>query len=257
MESGDDIKFGKLRRFNLAMGALHLIQGALMLAISKNSTLPVKETLFGYDPVTQEVFQTTSVLVDLPLAPFVAMFLFISAIAHFSVASPKGYPWYVRNLKEGINPARWYEYAFSSSIMIVIIAMLCGIFELGSLILLFALNATMNLFGMMMERHNQTTKKTDWTSYIYGCFAGLVVWIVVGIYFFGAVLNSTETVPTFVYFIFFSLAFFFNIFAVNMVLQYRGKGKWKDYLYGEKVYIVLSLTAKSALAWQVFAGTLR
>ena len=257
MESGDDVKFGKLRRFNLAMGVLHLIQGALMLAISKSSTLPVKETLFGYDPITEEVFQTTSVLVDLPLAPFVAMFLFISAIAHFSVASPKGYPWYVKNLKEGINPARWYEYAFSSSIMIVIIAMLCGIFELGSLILLFALNATMNLFGMMMERHNQTTKRTDWTSYIYGCFAGLVVWIVVGIYFFGAVLNSTEAVPTFVYFIFFSLAFFFNIFAVNMVLQYRGKGKWKDYLYGERVYIVLSLTAKSALAWQVFAGTLR
>jgi len=42
-----------------------------------------------------------------------------------------------------------------------------------------------------------------------------------------------------------------------MFLQYKKIGKWKDYLYGEKVYIILSLVAKSALAWQVFAGTLR
>ena len=39
-------------------------------------------------------------------------------------------------------------------------------------------------------------------------------------------------------------------------LQYRQIGKWRDYLYGEKVYITLSLVAKSLLAWQVFAGTL-
>jgi hypothetical protein len=39
-------------------------------------------------------------------------------------------------------------------------------------------------------------------------------------------------------------------------LQYRAKGRFRNYLYGEKVYLVLSLVAKSALAWQVFAGTL-
>ncbi len=50
---------------------------------------------------------------------------------------------------------------------------------------------------------------------------------------------------------------FFNVFAVNMLLQYRRLGRWRDYLYGERVYMLLSLTAKSALAWQVFAGTLQ
>jgi hypothetical protein len=50
---------------------------------------------------------------------------------------------------------------------------------------------------------------------------------------------------------------FFNIFAVNQVLQYKKVGRWRDYLYGERAYVVLSLVAKSLLAWQVFAGTLR
>ena len=48
----------------------------------------------------------------------------------------------------------------------------------------------------------------------------------------------------------------FNCFAVNQWLQYRRVGRWSDYLFGEKTYLVLSLVAKSLLSWQVFAGTL-
>jgi hypothetical protein len=141
--------------------------------------------------------------------------------------------------------------------MIVVISMLVGIYDLGALLPIFALNACMNLFGLMMELHNQTTAKTNWTSYFYGVFAGFIPWVVIGIYLGGAGLASGGGVPTFVYYIFGSIAFFFNIFAVNMILQYKQVGKWKDYLYGERVYIILSLVAKSLLAWQVFFGTLR
>lgn len=62
--------------------------------------------------------------------------------------------------------------------------------------------------------------------------------------------------PAFVYAIFVSLFVFFNSFALNMLLQYRQIGPWRSYLFGESAYILLSLTAKSALAWQVFAGAL-
>ncbi len=44
--------------------------------------------------------------------------------------------------------------------------------------------------------------------------------------------------------------------SINMVLQYKKVGRWKDYLFGERAYIVLSLTAKTVLAWLIFAGTL-
>jgi hypothetical protein len=256
MEATSDPKFVKLRKFNMAMGFLHLIQGALMLWLSNSFSVPVETNFLTYNDVTGEFFKVTDVIVNLRLGPMVAAFLFVSAIAHLSL-STKAYPWYVKNLQKGINYARWYEYAISSSIMIVVIAMLCGIYELSSLLLIFALNATMNLFGLMMELHNQTTQKTNWTAYIFGCFAGIVPWVVVGIYFFGSVMLAGGDFPEFVIGIFFSLAIFFNIFAINMVLQYRKKGKWADYLYGEKVYVILSLTAKTALAWQVFAGTLR
>jgi len=257
MESSEEIKFKKLRSFNGIMGFLHFIQGSLMLVLSNNFTLPITKTILVYDPITEIISPVKETLIDLPIGPMVALFLFMSAVAHFILASPLGYQYYVRNLKKGMNPARWWEYSVSASLMIVIIAMLVGIYELSALILIFALNATMILFGYLMELHNQTTEKTNWTAYIFGCFAGLIPWVVMGIYFFTAILRSGSSVPLFVYFIFISLAIFFNIFALNMFFQYKKKGKWKDYLYGERAYIILSLIAKSALAWQVFAGTLR
>ena len=100
--------------------------------------------------------------------------------------------------------------------MIVVIAMLAGIYDIASLILIFAVNAAMILFGWMMELHNQTTVRTNWTAYWFGCLAGELPWIAIAIYLIGA-----QDPPGFVYAIFVSLFLFFNVFAVNMWLQYR------------------------------------
>jgi hypothetical protein len=140
--------------------------------------------------------------------------------------------------------------------MIVVIAMLTGIYDVAALLGLFGVNAAMILFGWMMELHNQTTERTNWISFWFGCLAGAIPWVAIGIYLVGAATGPGGP-PTFVYWIYGSMFVFFNIFAVNMALQYRGVGRWRDYLYGERAYIVLSLVAKSLLAWQVFAGTLR
>lgn len=247
--------YRNLRRFNLIMGVFHLIQGILMLALSNDFTVPIK-TFFLEFVEGEGLVTAPQTWFDLPFGPFVASFLFMSAIAHFTISLPGVYEWYVRNLKRGINKARWVEYSFSASVMIVAIATLFGIYDIAALVALFALNAAMILFGWMMELHNQTTEKTDWTAFIFGSIIGAVPWIVIGIYFVGSI-TSGENVPNFVYTIYISLFLFFNIFAVNQFLQYKQVGRWKDYIFGEKVYIVLSLVAKSLLAWQVFFGTLQ
>jgi predicted metal-binding membrane protein len=110
------------------------------------------------------------------------------------------------------------------------------------------------MFGYMMELVNQKTEKTSWSAFILGCVSGGIPWIVLFAYFIGAVSSSSGSVPNFVYLILFIYFVLFNSFAVNMVLQYRGVGKWRDYLYGERVYIILSFVAKTLLAWLVFSG---
>ncbi|MBN1289485.1 MAG: heliorhodopsin HeR [Actinobacteria bacterium] len=253
--TGDDYK--KLRKFNGIMCFFHLVQGLLVLFMSNDFMLPLTTSFLSPRSTGSSVASVTKEVALVRIGPMVAAFLFISAIAHFLLTLPGVYQWYEKNLKKHINYARWIEYFFSSSLMIVIIALLCGMYDLPSLILMFFLNGMMILFGYMMELHNQSTEKTDWTSFIFGCIAGVVPWIVLAVYFFSAAAEGSGTIPTFVYFIFGSLFVFFNCFAINMVLQYKGVGPWKDYLYGERAYILLSLVAKSALAWQVFSGTLR
>ena len=253
----DEVKFHRLRRFNLIMGALHLIQGILMLVLSSAFALPVYSSFLVFNASTEKLVPTPEIMFNLRLGPMMAGFLLLSALAHFLISAPGIYPWYVRNLKQHINKARWIEYSFSSSLMIVAIAMLVGIYDIATLIVIAFVNASMILFGWMMELHNQTTQKTDWTAYIFGCIAGIAPWIAIAIYLFGSASGDAQGPPAFVYWIFFSLFVFFNTFAINQVLQYKKVGRWRDYLYGERAYIILSLVAKSLLAWQVFAGTLR
>jgi hypothetical protein len=252
-----EIQFLKLRRYNIFMGFLHLAQAVVIFLLSNDFSLPITTSFLEFIPQTGKLGPVTNTLVNLPFGPMVALFLLISAIAHFTIASPGIFNWYVTNLKRGINYARWYEYSLSASLMIVLIGMLCGLYDIAALLMAFALTAVMNLCGLMMEIHNQTTVKTSWTSYTIGCIAGIVPWIAIALYFFGSLSTAEGAVPTFVYFIVPTLFVFFFSFALNMVLQYKKVGPWRDYLFGERAYVFLSLVAKSALAWQVFAGTLR
>ncbi len=253
---GEIDRYASLRRFNLIMGFLHLIQGAFMWVVSNDTTYPIFTNFLKFDTATFSLKPDSELFYKLPLGPAVAIFLLLSAVAHFYL-STIGYQRYVADLKSGKNPIRFYEYALSSSLMIVLIGMLAGVWDLGAILLMFALNATMNLFGLLMESINQYTEKTDWTPFTFGSIAGIIPWVVIFIYFFGAVASGGEAKPpAFVYAIIPTLFVFFNTFAVNMYLQYKKVGKWRDYLYGERGFIVLSLVSKSVLAWMIFAGTL-
>jgi len=250
-----------LFRWNAVLSLLHLVQGVVILAVSfaKNpiATSPVVGTYLHFDDATKHLVTAQRSLWDLPLGPMVALFFFMSAFAHFTMAFPMRRR-YEGWLARGQNPIRWVEYSFSSSVMIVVIAALSGVQEVGTLIAIFGANAAMILFGWSMEIANEGRERPQWLHYIFGCIVGAVPWLVV---FVTLLISATEPnsapIPGFVIAIFVTLFAFFNVFAINMVLQYRKVGRWRDYLHGERAYMLFSLVAKSLLAWQVFFGTLR
>ena len=161
-------QFTRLRIYNIFMGFLHLAQAVFIIILSNDFKLPITTSFLTLQEESGRLWPATDTLVNLPLGIMVAVFLLLSAVAHFTVASPGTFGWYVRNLKRGMNPARFYEYALSSSLMIVLIGLLTGVWDLGAVLLAFGVNAMMNLFGIMMELHNQTTDRTNWTAFIYG-----------------------------------------------------------------------------------------
>ncbi|MEO6866875.1 MAG: heliorhodopsin HeR, partial [Gaiellales bacterium] len=159
------------------------------------------------------------------------------------------------DLLGGINQLRWIEYSLSSTLMVLLIAQLVGIFDIAALLGIAGANLSMILLGWVAERHAQDRRarreRVDWSAYIFGCITGIFPWIAIAIYLIGA-----DGAPTFVYGIFVSLFVFFNSFAIVMLLEYLRIGPWRRVVFAERSYIVLSLTAKVALTWQVAANVL-
>ncbi len=255
------ISFAYLKRFNFVMGFLHLIQGSLMLYFAltieqiSNFKTPVRSYFLQFDTASMRLVTNPELVGEVPFAMFVSFFLLLSALAHFIIVMPGANSIYNRDLKNRINKFRWYEYSLSSSLMIFLIAMLFGVYDIGALIAIFILNASMNWFGLLMERINQFTEKTVWSPFVFGTIAGLGPWVIIILHALGNA--DPAEVPWFVYAIIGSYFVFFNLFPINMILQYKQVGKWADYLYGERGYIVLSLVAKSVLAWLVYFGVMQ
>lgn len=242
-----------LRRLNLLVGAAHAAQAVVLLAIATSASLPVTASFLTGPPGAGEYGSAS--LGSLRVDWLVAAFLLLAAVDHLALTGGRARRWYEANVARGINPARWWEYSLSASLMVVLIAMLAGVSEVVALIALFGANAAMILFGLVQERVNVASQEVDWRPFVYGCVIGAIPWIAITAQL---VVSATEGdgVPGFVIAIFFTLLLLFNSFAVNMWLQYRGRGRWTEPAFAERVYLLLSLIAKSALAWQVYAGAL-
>ncbi|TVP85475.1 MAG: hypothetical protein EA375_03870 [Acholeplasmataceae bacterium] len=266
MEEAKYLQKESLRRFNMIMGGLHLLQGLLMIVLSlfvldqiAAFEITITQIFLRYDMTLQALVVDFKNLFNLPFYFLVALFLLISAGAHALISFPKKLnDLYNADLDRGINRFRWFEYALSSSIMIVLIATLFGVRDIGSLVLIFIVNAAMNLFGLDMEIINSGKQKdkVNWGPFIWGTIAGLAPWIVIITYMAGNT-EALDQVPWFVWAIVGTYFVAFNTFPINMIFQYLGVGKWKNYIYGERFYIILSLVAKSILAWLVLFGAMQ
>ncbi len=245
----------RLWRLNLGTGLVHLVQAGAVFWLSNDLAVPVTARFLDNDPVAvlqQGGDVAASHVFDLPIGPAVALFLLLAALDHLLSAGPlRGR--YESMLRQGRNDLRWAEYSVSASLMLVLIAVFVGIWDLAALIALFGVNSTMTWFGALQERFVRPGRANSRAPFWLGTAAGIIPWVVIGIY----LLQDVAAVPTFVIVLYVIELLFFWSFGLTQWLQYRRVGRWASYLAGERTYIWLSLGAKSALAWLVFANVLR
>ncbi|CAA9404094.1 heliorhodopsin HeR [uncultured Nocardioides sp.] len=245
----DDARLAGLRRWNLGLTVLHTAQAVAVLVLATDFAIDLS-TAFPEGPPGTRI-PAPSTAFSVPVGAAIAAFLALAALDHGMTATVlRGR--YESDLRRGINRFRWIEYSVSATIMVLLIAFYAGITQLTTAIAIIGANVAMILFGWLQEEMNPPGRSsTTMLPFWFGCVAGAAPWAAITLNIVGA-----ETIPGFVYGIFFSLFVFFMSFALNQYLQYREVGPWRSYAFGEKAYLVLSLGAKSALAWQVFAGSL-
>ncbi|MBB0243055.1 hypothetical protein FNQ90_02750 [Streptomyces alkaliphilus] len=238
-----------LRAWNLGLTSLHIAQAALIVLLAGGFSITVTSSLPEGPPGTAP--PAPEALFDVPIGWAVAVFLGLAALDHLLTATVlRGT--YERDLRRGINRFRWLEYSVSATLMIILISLYSGITGINALIVIAAANAAMIFFGWLQELMNPPGRTaTTMLPFWFGTIVGLGPWVSIAFN-----IAASETVPGFVYGIVLAQAVFFFSFGVNQWLQYREIGPWATYAYGEKVYLVLSLVAKSVLAWQIFGGSL-
>lgn len=253
-----DQKIFRLRTYNVVAGSLHLLQavglGYVLTLLDDQVTYAVTADYLAGPPgfpIPPERVELFDINVGIGVVAFLAM----SAFFHFLISSPMFFTRYSNGLKANRNYFRWTEYSLSSSVMIWLIAQITGITDVAALFAIFAVNASMIMFGALQEKYEHPGSG-GFLPFVFGSMTGVVPWIVILIYFFAPGSTSEVEPPAFVVGIIISLFFFFNTFAVNQALQYHRVGGWKDYLRGERMYITLSLIAKTALSYQVFSGAI-
>jgi hypothetical protein len=252
-----DERARRLRILNGVMAVIHAAFAVAMVSLGNDFAISVSTLNLNGPPGTPIDDGTLVEVVSVRIAWATAAFSALSALFHAIVVSPPGFARYRRELERGRNRFRWVEYSLSATLMIVLIALITGITDLAALVGIGFANAAMILFGWLMEVANRPDRRPWWTPFWFGCVAGAAPWLAIVAYL---VVNTSQDgaqgPPTFVYGILVTIFVLFNSFALNQWLQYRRVGPWRDYLVGETTYVVLSLVAKGALAWQIFANTL-
>ncbi|MEJ7795899.1 MAG: heliorhodopsin HeR [Nocardioides sp.] len=245
----DEARLIDLKRWSLGLAVLHALQALAVLVLASDFAIDLS-TSFPEGPPGSRVPEPSNAF-DVPIGAAVAAFLALAALDHGLTATVFRAR-YEGDLRRGINRFRWIEYSLSATIMILLIALYAGITQLAAVIAIIGTNVAMILFGWLQEDMNPPDRaSTTMLPFWFGCIAGAAPWVAITLNIVGS-----ETVPGFVYGIFISLFVFFMSFALNQYMQYREVGPWRSYAFGEKVYLVLSLGAKSALAWQIFGGSL-
>ncbi len=243
------MRLAGLRRWNVALAVLHAGQAVAVLALANGFAITITASYPAGPPGTTP--NAPSRFFDVAIGPAVAVFLFLAAADHLLTATV-ACSVYEADLRRGINRFRWIEYSLSASIMIVLIGFYFGLTGFTTVVVIIGANVAMILFGWLQERANPPDRvETTMLPFWFGTIAGAAPWIAIVINLVGA-----DQAPGFVIGIFVSLLIAFFTFAVNQWLQYHEIGPWRDYAFGEKTYLVLSLIAKSLLAWQIFAGSL-
>lgn len=161
---------------------------------------------------------------------------------------------YEKGLKKRVMPWRWVDMGIITALMIEVIALLSGLQDIFMLKILAGLMVITCVLGWLAERAANDGKKLVKPIFVIGLVTGLLPWLIIAAYAVATPFYAAVRAPWYVYALYASLLGSFVLFALNQWRQHQKFKQWKDYLFVERNYVVISLVAKVAFAVILIVG---
>lgn len=250
-----------LKRLNLTIGGLYLLQGLaiILLAKSTKGLGLVSTNYLTQDPVASDSagHNVLSVaghhLFDLNIGYVLAAALIVSAIAHLLFATRRRRN-YEAGLGKFINYGRWTDYAFSLSLIVIAIALSVGASELVALVLLAASAIVFCLSANLLEA-NSSRESLKWSGRT-GLAAGIAIVLSILLYVWSSYIYGTS-LSLLVYLAVALVIVYLGVLYTYAFTNVAKNANAKGFLMAERNYSLVSLIAKSAVAWSLYTAVLR
>lgn len=191
---------------------------------------------------------------DVQLSWVVAKFLLVFA-AVYLLAATVFRARYEAWLERGVNKLRWVAAGFGGGIIAVALAMLSGISEMSTLVLIYTsvLAGCFAAMGVELIGPGRRLRKLLVAVACLGVLPAIAVSVAVA----GRVALFDGSLPDFVYYVYASVVL---LLAAGMLANYfrlKLRGKWADTVYTEQMFMFLGFLTASVVAWQIYAGALQ
>lgn len=258
--SKKQVELNKLNKVLLVSGLLYLLQAGLVLFFGNGKTLPILINYLAYDSLLSNTEQIThspgvSLLFDLNMLWLVVGILVILAIINLLLASllKKRYETLIKNNSTAV---RWIVFGTTNGFAMLTIALLSGLLDIASLLLMITVCAYTVVFGYLIS--NVDSKKCTKKLVELSAIKMLAVsWLVLIVYVLGTIAFGGNSINAFVYYIFATALLAQVVYIFILKMHSKKRGKWSEFVYSETAVIALSFILQSAVTWQVFLGTLR
>ena len=253
----------KLRMWSLRLGIVLLLEAVAVVVFGKAYSAAVHTQFLAVDPLATEaaghqvLATATRHLFDAPMVWVVAVgLLLVSAV--YVLAATVFKARYDAAVVRGYSEFRWLSLGLGGAVMTVAIALLSGVSQATTLLMLAGYMVVGTVAMLVAEALYANFGAKRFLPHV-ACGLGVVSFVLPWVVFAKVAASAVMfdgVVPGYLWAIYGTYTLF--LLAAGLATHFRivKKGRFADAIYTECVFLFLGFVAASVLAWQIFAGVL-
>lgn len=262
----ENIVPASFKRWHIVLAGLYTVQALAILLFSVPHNEPITVSYLTRDTLQSRLTHHTVLapavhqLSTLNIAWLIAVSLLLIALMHLLFATYYRTQ-YEATLKRRVQPMRWLVYGILFVCMLTTVGLLAGDSNVPTILITCTLALATACMAFISEVASTQQTKGEISLRTPVQIAGVTMTAapIAALLIFAAAANlfGSSTTPTYIYGLLAVIVVWVGAIITNIYLLYMKRGVWSSYVYGERLYMLLTVACLSVFAWGTFLAVLR